>query len=58
MQPYVLGNEGEKKWKKKWNSGKIYAFYKFLVRLTIAGKNERLSLFLSYIVQRRIETGI
>ena len=43
---------------KKWNSARIYAFYRFLVRVTIVGKNKRLSLFFSYLVKRRIETGI
>ena len=47
-----------RKCEKKWNSGRIYAFYRFLVRVTLVGKNERLSLFISYVIKRRIETGI
>ena len=44
------------KWK-KWNSAAICAFCRFLVRVTIVGKNKTLSLFLSYLVQRIIENG-
>ena len=43
---------------KKWNSARIYALYRFFVRVTIVGKIKRLSLFFCHLVKNRIETGI
>ena len=37
---------------------RMYAFYRFLLRVIIVGKNKRLNLFFSYLVKRRIERHV